>query len=88
LSYFIIQTITDVSPTTESTGVEFNGVSGIFPSQAGSGVLVFTSVGVNCTTKAVVRLDDSSCKIGDSNHLRIYTYVCMHMHILSLPKNI
>jgi len=70
LSYFIIQTIADVSPTTESTGVEFNGVSDIFPFQAGSGVLVFTSVGVNCTTNAVVRLDGSSCKIRDENHLK------------------
>ena len=48
--------MTDVSPTIESTGAESSDDKDMFPSQAGLGVLVFTSVGINCTTNSVVTL--------------------------------
>ena len=51
-----------MSPITESIGADSNDVSDMLPSQAGLAVLLFTSVGVNCTTNAVVLLDTSFCK--------------------------
>ena len=58
----ILQTVTDVFPTTESTGADSNEDSDMFPSQAGLGIeLLFTSVGINCTSNPVASIN-SSCK--------------------------
>ena len=62
-NYLIVQqTLVDVSPTMESTGADSNDESDMFPSQFGSGVLVFASDGVKRTTNTVVSLDTSSCR--------------------------
>ena len=49
--FIILQTKADVSPITESTGADSNDVSDMLPSQAGLTILLYTSVGINCTTK-------------------------------------
>ena len=59
---YILRTVTDVSPTTESTGADSNEDNGIFPSHAGLAVLALTSDGINCTSNAVVLMDTSSCE--------------------------
>ena len=59
----ISQTKADVSPITESTGADSNDASDMLPSQAGLAVLLFASVGVNCTTNAVALVDTPSYKI-------------------------
>ena len=60
--YGNLQTVTDVSPTTESTGADSNEDSDMFPSQAGLGVqLLLASVGINCTSNLIVSIN-SSCK--------------------------
>lgn len=61
-SHYNLQTKADVSPITDSTGAESSDVSDMFPSQAGLAVLSLASVGINCTTNAVVSLDTPSYK--------------------------
>ena len=63
-----------VSPITESTGADSNGVSDMLPSQAGLTVLLFTSAGINCTTNAVVLLGTSPYIIRKT--LYTYIYIC------------
>ena len=59
---YILQTVIDVSPTTESIGSDSNEDNGIFPSHAGLAILVLTRDGINCTSNAVVLMDISSCE--------------------------